>query len=82
VKELKSHNGKSLGYTILHTLRLECFVGQVLMHSMSINPELKELLGGPNFGVEIPQREIILWPPPGFLNEETIKTVLSLESTS
>lgn len=82
VTQLVADNGRSLGCTILHTLRLECFVGQVLIHSMSINPDLKQLLGGPTFGLEIPRNEIIFWPPPGILNEETIKTVLSLASTS
>jgi len=82
VTQLVTDDGESLGYTILHTLRLESFVGQVLIHSMSINPELKHLLGGPTFGLEIPQQEIVFWPPPGILNEKTIKKVLNLTSVS
>ena len=81
VRQFVADNGTNLGYTILHTFRLECFVGQVFMHSMAIGPELDHLLGGPNFGLEIPQRGLIFWPPPEVLNDKTFKSVLNLTST-
>ena len=82
VKQLISDTGESLGYVILHTIRFERFVGQVLIHSMSTIPHLVELLGGSEFGIEIPQREIIFWPPPAILNEQRFGIVSSLGSTS
>lgn len=80
VKQVVSDNGQGLGYIILHTFRLECFVGQVLIHSMSSDPDLEHLLGGPIFALEIPQRESVFWPPSGILNAETMKTVSQLAS--
>ena len=77
-----SNDGTSLGLIILHTFRLECFVGQVLIHSMTVEPALQHLLGGATYGLEIPQRNIIFWPPPRVLNEDTFKTVVSLKSAS
>jgi hypothetical protein len=81
VTQVLADNGESLGLTILHTLRLECFVGQVFIHSMLIDTDLKYLLGGPTFALEVPQRQSIFWPPPGILSEENFKVVSSLAST-
>jgi hypothetical protein len=75
VKQYVSDDGQRGGKAILHTLRFERFVGQVLVHSMLEPPNLANLLGGPPYAVEIPQLEPVTWPPPATLTPASMATV-------
>jgi hypothetical protein len=74
-KQLIDGLGREIGRVILHTLRFECFVAQVLIHSQADPPELVHLLGGQQFAIEIPQEQPIVWPPPSALTPQWMKTV-------
>jgi hypothetical protein len=75
VKQYVGDDGQRGGKAILHTLRFECFVGQVLVHSMLEPPNLAHLLGGPPYVVEIPQLAPVTWPPPATLTPTSMATV-------
>lgn len=74
-KQLVGDDGQTRGTVILHTLRFECFVAQVLLHSMPQPPDLIHLLGGSQYAVDIPQPSPVVWPPPVVLNAEWMLTV-------
>ena len=76
---LRDKDGKVLGWVALHTYRLECFVGQVLLHSLAESPSIRDLLGGPPYAIEIPLRSDVSWPPPAAFSPETIETVQKLK---
>lgn len=48
VKQQIDDSGLPVGGIVLHTFRFECFVAQVLLHSLPEPPELAKLLGGPS----------------------------------
>ena len=75
VKQLVGDGGGRQGSVILHTLRFECFVAQVLIHSQADSPELRHLLGGPQFAIEIPREQPVTWPPPALLGPEWMEIV-------
>lgn len=75
VKQLVDDRGSQQGSVILHTLRFECFVAQVLIHSQADSPELLHLLGGPQFAIEIPQEQPVAWPLPAVLGPEWMEIV-------
>lgn len=75
VKQYIDDAGIPHGRIVLHTFRLECFVAQVLVHSLPEPPELANLLGGPRHAVEIPRPEPVVWPPPAVLGPEWLGTV-------
>jgi hypothetical protein len=75
VKQLVDDRGSQQGRVILHTLRFECFVAQVLIHSQADSPELLHLLGGPQFAIEIPQELPVAWPLPAVLGPEWMEIV-------
>jgi hypothetical protein len=75
VRQLVDDHGRGQGRVILHTLRFECFVAQVLIHSQEDSPELLHLLGGPRFAIEIPKEQRVVWPPPAVLGPEWMEIV-------
>ena len=75
VKEQIDDSGLPVGGIVLHTFRFECFVAQVLLHSLPEPPELANLLGGPQYAVEIPHPEPIAWPPAAVLGPQWMDTV-------
>jgi hypothetical protein len=75
VKQYVGDDGQPAGKVLLHTLQFECFVGQVLLHSMLQPPELVHLLGGQQYAVEIPKRVPVTWPPPATLTPAWMATV-------
>jgi len=75
VRQYVDEDGNARGKVILHTVRFECFVAQVLLHSMPEPPELINLLGGPQYAVEIPRNESVAWPPPAVLTSRWMETV-------
>ena len=75
VKQHVDDTGRPLGRIVLHTLRFECFVAQVLVHSLRDPPELANLLGGPQYAVEIPRPAAVVWPPSAVLGPEWMETI-------
>jgi len=75
VKQHVDDAGIPLGRIVLHTVRFECFVAQVLVHSLPESPQLANLLGGSHYAVEIPGPEPVVWPPPAVLGPEWMDTV-------
>jgi len=75
VKQHLDQNGSALGKIALHTIRFECLVGQVLIHSTPDLPEADHLLGGPSFALGIPSDQPVTWPPQRTLNAEWMKSV-------
>jgi hypothetical protein len=75
VKQHVGDTGSPLGRIVLHTLRFECFVAQVLVHSLTEPPLLTNLLGGPHYAVEIPGPEPVVWPPSALLGPAWMETV-------
>lgn len=75
VKEHVDEAGRRLGRVVLHTLRFECLVSQVLVHSLAEPPELANLLGGAPYAVEIPGEADVVWPPTAILGPEWMEIV-------
>jgi hypothetical protein len=54
---------------------MECFVGQIVVHSLDELPAVEGLLGGHGYAVTLPSPAPVQWPPPLRLNEEWLKIV-------
>lgn len=78
VREYSDENGVALGSAVLHTFRIECFVGQVLIHTVPWDPDVNDLLGGSDYAIEIPQMSDIAWPTRRPFNEEWIERIQRL----
>jgi len=81
VKMYIDSEGVAGGYVVLHTVRFECFVGQVLLHSMVETPVLRDLLGGPSYAIEIPQTNLVTWPPPAVFGPDSLEIVRDFGAT-
>jgi|BarGraNGADG00212_1021973.scaffolds.fasta_scaffold10691_4 hypothetical protein len=81
VKRLVDSDGVPGGSVVLQTVRFECFVGQVLLHSMVETPVLRDLLGGPPYAIEIPKTDDVTWPPPTVLGPDSLKIVCDFGKT-
>ena len=62
----------------LHTLRLECFVAQTVVHSLPIEPSLENLLGGSDFAIARPTAINATWPPSRILTDKWLEIVQDL----
>ena len=82
VKRYVDSDGVRGGSVVLHTLRFECFVGQVLLHSMVETPVLRDLLGGPQYAIEIPQNNVVTWPPPALHGSDSLEIVRNFGTTA
>ena len=63
-----------------HTTRLECFVGQIVVHSLDGVPQIAGLLGGDGYAVALPSSGLVHWPPPIPLTETWLPIVASLNA--
>ena len=75
VKRYVSNDGVAGGSVVLHTTRFECFVGQVLLHSMVERPVLRDLLGGSGYSIVIPQTTPVEWPPSAVFTADSLEIV-------
>jgi hypothetical protein len=69
---------RSLARLTTHTTRMECFVGQIVVHSLNERPELDGLLGGNGYAISLPSPGPVHWPPTIPLNEEWLGIVAGL----
>ena len=75
VKRLVGSDGQGHGDVVLHTVRFECFVGQILVHSTPDPPIVDALLGGPPYALELVSDHPQAWPPTGVLDRESLQTI-------